>query len=295
MNEWKHCHPIVSFAYFLFAICFSCLFLHPITLAISLAAGFCGTISLKGKRAFGKNLAFLVPVFLLTALINPAFNHEGVTILLYLPSGNPLTAESIVYGLLSAAMLSAVLLLFSCFHEIITSDKLIYLFGKILPSLSLIFSMTLRFVPHFTEQLKQTSVSQKCIGRDVAKGNVVQRAKNALSVLSVVVTQSLENAVDTADSMKSRGYGFPGRSAFSLYHFGKRDGILLGILLFSAVYAVIGRQTGAVLFSCFPQMQTASASFYTLTVFAAYFLLLFLPFILELSEVLKWKSVKSKT
>ena len=30
-----------------------------------------------------------LPVLLLAALVNPAFNHAGVTILIYLPSGNP--------------------------------------------------------------------------------------------------------------------------------------------------------------------------------------------------------------
>ncbi|MBE7055615.1 MAG: energy-coupling factor transporter transmembrane protein EcfT, partial [Ruminococcaceae bacterium] len=46
----------------------------------------------------------MLPALLLMALINPAFNHEGVTILYYLPGGNPLTLESVYYGFLSATM-----------------------------------------------------------------------------------------------------------------------------------------------------------------------------------------------
>ncbi len=44
--------------------------------------------------------------------MNLAFNHEGATILAYLPSGNPLTLESIAYGFAAAAMLAAVVLWF---------------------------------------------------------------------------------------------------------------------------------------------------------------------------------------
>ena len=44
------------------------------------------------------SLRVALPVLLLAALVNPAFNHAGVTILIYLPSGNPLTLESILYG-----------------------------------------------------------------------------------------------------------------------------------------------------------------------------------------------------
>ena len=43
----------------------------------------------------------------MAALINPAFNHEGATLLTYLPSGNPLTLESILYGLAAGARLGA--------------------------------------------------------------------------------------------------------------------------------------------------------------------------------------------
>ena len=35
---------------------------------------------------------------------NPAFDHEGATLLAYLPSGNPLTLESIAYGVAAAVM-----------------------------------------------------------------------------------------------------------------------------------------------------------------------------------------------
>ncbi len=61
----------------------------------------------------------------LAALVNPAFNHEGATILTYLPSGNPLTLESMLYGAAAAVMLASVVLWFSSFNEVITSDKFV--------------------------------------------------------------------------------------------------------------------------------------------------------------------------
>lgn len=104
-------------------------------------------------------------MMLMTILINLAFNHEGATILAYLPSGNPLTRESILSGIAAAAMLAAVVTWFSCYTEIMTSDKFIYLFGRIRPALSLVLSMTLRFVPKFKEQFRVVSDAQGCMGR----------------------------------------------------------------------------------------------------------------------------------
>lgn len=292
MNEFKRFHPIVNFTYFLFVIVFTCLFLHPITLAVSLSMGFVYSLMLKGTKKTKNKILYMLLAFLLMALINPAFNHEGVTILTYLPSGNPLTLESILYGLVSATMIVGVVLHFSCFNEVMTSDKIIYLFGKIIPSLSLIFSMVLRFIPKFYEQAKAVVANQKCIGNDISSGGVVKRAKRALTVLSVLVTWSLENAIDTSDSMKSRGYGLPDRTAFSIYTFSKRDKAALAVILVLSAYVVFGGISGSLKFVCFPAIQVADYSVFSLTVFVAYFILTALPVLIEVWEVRKWKSIR---
>lgn len=84
----------------------------------------------------------MLPLLVITALINPAFSHQGVTILTYLPSGNPLTLESILYGIYAAFLLITVIAWFSCFNAVMTSDKFMYLSGGIIPALSLVLSMS---------------------------------------------------------------------------------------------------------------------------------------------------------
>jgi energy-coupling factor transport system permease protein len=182
----------------------------------------------------------MLPMFLFAAPINPAFNHEGGTILTYLPGGNPLTLESITYGIAAAAMLISVIAWFSCYNAVMTSDKFVYLFGRVIPALSLVLSMTLRFVPKFKAQVRVVSDAQRCIGRDVTSGGVLDRVKNGLTILSIMVTWSLENAIETADSMKSRGYGLPGRTAFSIYRFDRRDRAALIWLLLCGAYIIAG-------------------------------------------------------
>lgn len=294
MNEFKRYHPIVNFAYFAFAAVFSCVFLHPAALAISLICSFAYSVVIYGIRGVKKSLAYILPLFVLAAVINPAFNHGGATILAYLPSGNPLTLESICYGLAAAVMLANMILLFSCMNGVMTSDKIIYLFGRVMPSMSLIISMTLRFVPRFARQFKAVTAAQKCIGRDAAAPGIIRKARNGLSILSVMVTLSLENSVDTADSMHARGYGLPGRSAFAIYTFTRRDTAALCTIAAAAAYVIIGAAMGALKFSCFPYIQGAELSAYGVTVFFAYFILLSMPIAAEITEVIKWKYIKSK-
>lgn len=294
MNEFKVYHPIVNFIYFIFVIGFSCVLMHPLCLVISLVCGFTYSVMLKGREAIKRNLIYMLPVLILMALINPAFNHRGVTILKYLPGGNPLTLESIVYGLAAAVMLASVILWFSCFNMVITSDKFIYLFGKIIPSMSLIISMTLRFVPRFAAQLKEVANAQKGMGREVTSGSAIRRARHGLNILSIMTTWSLENAIETSDSMRSRGYGIPGRTAFSIFTFDKRDKNALICIVLLGTYTLIGNISGRMYFRYFPGLKGAGLSAYGISVFASYLLLCIYPVIIELWEARKWKALESK-
>jgi len=286
-------HPLVNFLYFALVISFSMFFMHPITLAISLACATSYSIYIGGQKAMKFTLVYMLPLMLMTMLINPAFNHAGMTILTYLPSGNPLTLESITYGIASAAMLVAVITWFSCFNKVITSDKFVYLFGRVIPALSLVLSMTLRFVPHFRAQIKIVSEAQRCIGRDASSGGVIKRLRNGITILSIMVTWALENAIETADSMKSRGYGLPGRSAFSIYRFDRRDRNTMIFLFICAAYIILGQVLGALYWRYFPSMRGSGANIYTISVLIAYTAMCFMPVVLNIREDRKWTRLKS--
>ena len=260
MNEFAKYHPLINFIYFTAVIVFSMIFVHPICLVTSLLCSVMYSIILNGKKTL-KFIAMLLPLMLISALINPAFNHEGVTVIAYLPSGNPLTLESILYGIVAASMVATVICWFSCFNKIMTSDKFIYLFGRIIPSLSLILSMTFRFVPKFKEQVQEVSNAQKSMGRDSSEGSVFARVKNSIRILSAVITWSLENAIDTSDSMKSRGYGLTDRTAYSNYVFDKRDVTALIYLAVMITYFLIGVLLGKINYRYFPSMRGTDMSF----------------------------------
>lgn len=69
--------------------------------------------------------------------------------------------------------------------------------------------------------MKLVRNAQHTIGRDINEGTLFQRIRNAVKILSIMITWSLENAIETADSMKSRGHGLKGRTSYSLYKFDK--------------------------------------------------------------------------
>ena len=293
-DAFGDCHPAVNFLYFGLTIGFSMFFMHPVCLLISLFCSVSYYIKLKGRKAVLFLLRFAFPMLLLTALINPAFNHGGSIILCYMPTGNPLTLESILYGTAAAAMLVSVFLWFGCYTEVMSSDKFIYMFGKIIPSLSLVLSMTLRFVPKFKQQFERVKDAQAGLGRDISSGSVFKRVKNAAVCFSVMVTWSLENAIETADSMKSRGYGLKGRTAFSTYIFSERDKYLILWLGVCGAFLFSGGLSGALFWRYFPNIRGNTADPITICLELVYFSMLITPLIIDGREERKWKRLKSK-
>lgn len=292
-DAFSGCHPAINFLYFALVLVFSMVFLHPVSLAVSLGTALAYAFRLKGGRAVKAGMKFLLPMMLLAALLNPAFNHEGVTILIYLPSGNPLTLESILRGLAGAVMLAAVITWFQCYTAVMTSDKFVYLFGRVIPALSLVLSMTLRFIPKFRAQLGVVTQAQRCVGRDVSQGSVAQRVRTGITILSILITWSLENAIETADSMKGRGYGLPGRTAFSIYCFDQRDKALLLWLLALGGYILTGWLTGGLAWQYTPVIQGALGAF-PVTFQLAYLALCLTPILLNRKEDRTWKQLQNE-
>ncbi|MBQ5583742.1 MAG: energy-coupling factor transporter transmembrane protein EcfT, partial [Ruminiclostridium sp.] len=124
-DAFDRCHPAINFLYFALVLVFTMVFLHPVSLVISLGTALVYLAALKGMESIKNGMKLLVPMMLMAAILNPAFNHEGVTILTYLPSGNPLTLESILRGLAGAVMLAAVITWFQCYSAVMTSDKFV--------------------------------------------------------------------------------------------------------------------------------------------------------------------------
>ena len=186
------------------------------------------------------------------------------------------------------------ILWFGCYNAVMTSDKFLALFGRVIPKLSLVLSMALRFVPKFRAQLNRITEGQRCIGRDQKSGNLLQRAKNGLHILSILITWALESGIETADSMRSRGYGLKGRSSFQLYRLDTRDRVLLGIMGGLAAVAAAGFFLGAGKVRYYPSFAVKDVGAFGIVTIFAYAAFLLVPLGLDLWEDLQWRRIQSK-
>jgi energy-coupling factor transport system permease protein len=291
-DAFSHYHPAVNLLYFtLVLLCAVCLS-HPAALLISMLAALAYAGCLAGPAALANQLRWALPVLLLAALVNPLFSHAGVTVLGWFPSGNPLTLESVLYGLSAAGMLGAVLVWCFCAGTVLTTDKWVCLLGRIFPALSLLVSMTVRFVPKCRRQLRAIREGQRCLRRPA--DSRTQRARQAIQAVSILITWALEDAVETADSMRSRGCGLPGRTAFSVYRWERRDLLALAWLAGCGGLMLWGGLTGGLAWRYYPTVKGAGPSPLTAALLTCQLALCLTPVYLRGREAWQWKHLRSE-
>ncbi|MEA4814721.1 MAG: energy-coupling factor transporter transmembrane component T [Oscillospiraceae bacterium] len=289
-SAFASCHPFVNFIWFAAVITLSVMLMNPPCLAASAVLSAATLAKIRGGRALGKTLTYLTPFLLAAALINCLFNHAGMTPLAYFPSGNALTGESLAYGAAAAVMLASAVLWCASLTTVMTSDKLVCLFGKTLPTLGVLVAMTLSFIPRFAQQFSAVSDAQKCSGAGDEQNGAAGRLRRTARVFSITATWALEGSVQTADSMRSRGWGMGGRTSFSPMRFDKRDGTFIAV--FSALFAsvVAAAALGMLYWHYFPFI---GGELSPLPV-CAYAALCAMPLAMEFWEDKKWTRLKSK-
>lgn len=215
-------HPALNFIFFAAVITAAAVFNQPVFLAIGYFCAFIYSVKLNGRRAVFFNLALLL-LAILFALYYASYNHFGVTVLGVNFIGNSLTLESLVTGVVIGIRAAAVLMWGSCVNAVVSSDKIVYLLGRISPRISLFLSILLRMVPRIKAQARRVDIAQQAIGRGISQGSLLQRGRSVFRLFSILITWIMEYMIEVSNSMRCRGYTLRGRTAFSIYRFDHRD------------------------------------------------------------------------
>ena len=289
MCGFKDYNPITITVYFLSVSTVTMFCMNPVLLLFSLL----GALMLWFKRNGIKNAktqGYVLLMFVILSLLNPLVSHNGVTIL-FVMNDNPITLEALVYGIVTATMITAVIYWFRSYTDIMTGDKLLYVFSGISPRLAMILTMSLRFVPLYSKQSERVDDTQKAMGL-YKEDNIIDTVKGKLRVFYVMLGWALENGIVTADSMSARGYGIGKRTAFKLFRFRRTD--LLFTILTLALMAICLICLRNVEFACYPEIKLSVLSTEAATGYAAFMILVLMPVIIEVKEDMKWKYLRSK-
>ena len=119
-------HPVVTASYYTISHRDFDVFKLPLFLISAIIIGMSYDMLLKGSKSLRNNLFIILFMSFLTVLIKCIVTHNGSTVLFYL-GNNRVTLEAACYGFVMALMLSGVMIWFSSFNVVMTSEKLIYI------------------------------------------------------------------------------------------------------------------------------------------------------------------------
>ncbi len=282
MREFHDYNPVAVALYYLGVTGITMFTMNPVILGISLFASVLN-YTLYAKGGIKPHL-FSAVLFCVLALLNPLLNHNGATVLFYL-NDRPITAEATVYGVCAAGMVTASLYWLRSFSKAMTSDKLLYLFGRLSPKLSLILSMSIRYVELLRVRWRKIQQTQKALGL-YDDGNLIDALRGRARVLSILITWALENGIITAESMDARGYGSGRRTSFAMYKIRVSDGILMLLCAVLAAGAIIGVHAAEV--SYYPTIHLQLTAPWSIAGYIGFAVLAGLPVMINTKEAIRW-------
>lgn len=316
-DEFSRYHPVVNLIFYLLVLGTTMFQMSVGLVFISLFSAVVYYFMLKKTEGL-KYCAVVVGIIIVSAIINPLFSHKGGTLLFYLFTGNPVTLESIIYGLISAIIIGAMLLWFSTFNQVMGVERILGAIGKVLPNVSLLITMIMRFIPQYTRHQRKVSMVNKVNKRNYGekinllnrekteKENVIearkrQKKKNGIDKIidsikegsrtfSITTTWALENSIYIADSMKARGFGTGRRTNYSNYKFQKRDYLLMGWLVILWLVVVFSLERKKVYTYYYPFIQVKN----NVVVYLIYGLLCLTPVLINVKEEIRWLILKSR-
>lgn len=287
MKRFEEMNPAAIAVYYICVLAVTMFSMNPLLLGIALVTSVL-TAVVSGTANRRAHL-FSAAVFVVAAVLNPLFVHKGMTVLFYF-NNRPFTLEAMCYGLCAAAMITAALYRLRDLSKTLSSDKVLYLFGRFSPKLALLLSMAIRYVSMFKQRWRKISDSQRALGL-YDDGNLIDAARGRARVLSVLITWTLENGIVTAESMESRGYGSGRRTSYATYRLHTSDLVLIFVCFMLTTITVVGVRFSRAVY--YPELSMDLLSPWGTAGAAAFALLSVLPLLINAAEVIRWRSLRS--
>lgn len=290
MSGFSRLHPINLFLFYAVVITVTVLSMNPIIII----ASFFGAViySIISKTVRKKDIIIYVVLGVMILLINPLVSHNGNTVLFYL-NDNRITYEAVLYGVFSAVEIITIIIWCKNLSNDLTEDKILYLLGNLSSDIALIISMVMRFIPMYKLQAEKVSNVYEVIERNEQK-NILQKIASKIRIYDSVMLFGIENSIDTADSMKARGYGSGKRSMYHNFYWSLTNTIYIVITISYIGMYIISEINNIVGFYFYPCIGKIQINIITISVYTFTLLVFLLPTIEEVREKIKWKFLVSK-
>lgn len=251
---------------------------QPILAVLCVLSGALSFLCYGQGRELRALLHFCLPVGAVLVLFNLIFNRNGMTVLLYIGDA-AITLESVLYALLSALHFTGAVLWFSFFCAFLDADRIYRLFSGVSRGLAIIFSLSMALVPKTLQKYEQTRAALP------AATDKHHKLTTRFLRLSALFSWILEDSFETAASMKARGAMCQVKRPRKKIRFSVWNTavVLIGVAAVCAVFLAPPLKA-----EIYPRFRP-NAYISDVWTYAPVAVFYFIPCIIKLWEVCKWK------
>lgn len=197
-----------------------------------------------------KNIKSILPIILITALLNMFYVAEGKTVISFwivnITDGGIERALFMAVRIIVLIMASAMLtytttptMLTDAIESLFSPLRYIGLGGAV-HTIAMMMTIALRFIPTLIDETDKLMNAQKARGADFDSGSLLKRVKALIPILIPLLISSIRRAFDLSEAMESRCYtGNYTRTRMKQLKFRKRDFITLPTLAVSFAVTII--------------------------------------------------------
>lgn len=168
------------------------------------------------------SMKFTVYLCAAIILINALVSSHGTTVLFSFPFrlpvvGTPvITLEALFFGGAMCLRLLAIISAFAILTFTVHPDDMMLAMIKVrLPYKSvLLTSLSTRFIPTLIDDAQRITDVQRSRGLELDKGRLTRRIRGRASIVTALLSNSLDRAVQVAEAMESRAFGTGSKRTF---------------------------------------------------------------------------------
>lgn len=199
-------------------------------------------------KFYFKNLKALLPILILTALLNMFYVQESTVLFRFwvftVSTGGIYRAGFMAVRVVLLILISSVLTytttpteLTDAIESLLSPLKLIGL-GEPVHILAMMMTIALRFIPTLTDETDKILSAQRARGANTESGGLIKKMKAMVPVLIPLLISSVRRAGELAEAMDCRCYnGGKGRTRMKKIVAGRRD--FLSLFLLAVVFSSI--------------------------------------------------------
>jgi len=192
----------------------------------------------------------------LVIIINLLFNHHGETVIAGLTLWNGVrlnfTLEVLIFAVAMSLRLLIVLEAFCFFTYLVNPDQIIKHLSRWGGNTALALAITLRLLPSLTQKATVIREIQSCRGVEWEGSGIRKKLKHSLPLLLSLLGDSLEDSMQMAQSLQTRGFGVGKRVVYNSVYWTYKDSMFITVIMAGFCLGLVLTITGQGGFAFYP-------------------------------------------